>query len=214
MTMRIQKKTFSLFALIAMACLAGVSTYVVAQDERDRPPADNDRRAGRSEPRPDRPERDRNPDDRFERHRPERPDRHPGDDHPDAHHPGDDPRQQGHRGGPAGPERHLDHRLAQLRRQHSVLQRRAQEVDQQLEAGEVDSEQVERILTAINQRAEEIRREVKSIERQKQSGHQGFDEGLNQDVPEDLRRRIHHLRAAVENLDAAGMHEEADELAG
>ncbi|HUT88915.1 MAG TPA: M56 family metallopeptidase [Thermoguttaceae bacterium] len=91
-------------------------------------------------------------------------------------------------------------------RQRHELARRADELMEAHEraAREGRPEEAERLL----REAEEIRRD---LERRPDRDR---PDGPPPEEREEMERRVHHVRVAVENLHAAGLHEQAEQLAG
>jgi chromosome segregation ATPase len=105
----------------------------------------------------------------------------------------DEARQIMERRGPQPPEREqVQGRLEELR----------QKIGQLIEAGRYDD--AERLKREGREMIERMQERLRPEERRRPEGPV---------PPEELQRRIHHLKAAIENLHAAGMHDQAEQLA-
>ena len=106
-------------------------------------------------------------------------------------------------------EDEIETRLSQLRREHRELEKRADAIHRKLDEAddlnEETTEAAERELRDIHARASAIRKQASAIEHPIQDRRRG-------EHHEDLQRRLEHLRAAAENLRAAGLDDEARQL--
>ncbi len=215
----------SLAAAAITAVLIPVIGSVVADDDQRetarevRRDGDGDRERGEA----DRPRREGEGDrERGEADRPRREgDRERGEgDRPRREGEGDRERGEGDRpraDRPAGEgerregddarRRELQERLEQLNRARAEIEAKGRQLQERLEKTDNDREAAElkEVVGNLRRQHEEIANQIREI-----------SQALHGDRPQpdggDLERRLHHIHAAVENLQAAGLHDQARQL--
>ena len=125
---------------------------------------------------------------------------------------GEAPRDRPHEAEEPRHEPAPEQRVRELQEEYRRLEERARDVQVALrELGDDNQEEAR----ALTQEYEEIRRRAEQIKKEFPRERDGRPQ-QHQPEPDrpDAERRLQHLRAAVENLHAAGLHEQAEALAG
>jgi hypothetical protein len=103
--------------------------------------------------------------------------------------------------------------LARMLREENVPREKIEAMERELAAVRAAAERMEREARSFNPPGREVGREEAEFPRAHEIGSEySLDPEHVTMGPEGLERRMHHLRVAVDNLRAAGLHEQAEQL--